>query len=148
MPRIAITKDVDAQAADVWALLEDFADISWIPVAGHVEIDGAGIGMRRSIHGTGETPVVETLTLLEPERMRIGYTIADNPLPVSRFDALVTVRPAPSGSPTGSEITWEVDYDPAGPTDSDAVAAREAVEAVYGLMAQWLADGAAHRDPS
>ncbi len=144
MPRIAITKDVDAHADDVWSLLADFFDLSWIPVAGRVEVDGSGIGMRRSIHGTGDKPVVETLTLLEPAEKRIGYTIADNPLPVSRFEALVTVR----SSPSGSTITWEVDYDPAGPTDSDAQAAREAVESVYGLMAQWLADGAGQRNPS
>ncbi len=139
MPRIVITKEVDAPAPAVWALLADFADVSWIPVAGRVDVDGAGIGMSRSIHGSGDRPVIETLTHLDQDRMLLGYSIADNPLPVSRFDALVSVRPADAGA----SITWEVDYDPADPTESDA--ARDAVEAVYEMMAGWLADATAAR---
>lgn len=142
MPRIAITKEVDASAAAVWTLLADFADVSWIPVAGQVDVVGEGIGMSRSIHGSGERPVVETLTHLDPERREIGYRIVDNPLPVSRFEALVTVQSRPG---PGSEVTWNVDYEPSGSTDADAQATRQAIEAVYGMMAGWLADAAATR---
>lgn len=142
MPQIAITREVDASAAEVWAVLADFADVSWIPVAGRVDIAGEGIGMSRSIHGSGEKPVVETLTRLDPERRELGYRIADNPLPVSRFEALVSVGRGPG---SGSEVTWNVDYEPSGSTDADAHAARQAIEAVYGMMAGWLADAAATR---
>jgi hypothetical protein len=141
MPRIAIVKEVDAPATSVWALLADFADVSWIPVAERVEVAGEGIGMSRSIYGAGDRPAVETLTLLDDDRMRLGYSIADIPLPVSRFAALVSVAPAESGS----AITFDVDYDPLGPTEADADAARQAVEAVYGMIAGWLADAAVAR---
>ena len=142
MPRIAITKEVDASAAAVWTLLADFADVSWIPVAGQVDVVGEGIGMSRSIHGSSGRPVVETLTHLDPERRELGYRIADNPLPVNRFEALVTVQSRPG---PGSEVTWNVDYEPSGSTDADAQATRQAIEAVYGMMAGWLADAAAAR---
>lgn len=142
MPRIAITKEVDASAAAVWTLLADFADVSWIPVAGQVDVVGEGIGMSRSIHGSSGRPVVETLTHLDPERRELGYRIADNPLPVNRFEALVTVQSLPG---PGSEVTWNVDYEPSGSTDADAQATRQAIEAVYGMMAGWLADAAATR---
>lgn len=139
MPRIAIAKRVDAPASRVWALLADFADVSWIPVTGRVDVTGDGIGMRRSIYGPSGNPVVETLTHLDHDRMELGYSIADNPLPVSRFEALVTVHPAEDGA----DITWDVDYEPVGSAERDADAARDAIEAVYGMMAGWLADGAA-----
>ncbi|MDG4669115.1 SRPBCC family protein [Mycobacterium sp. 236(2023)] len=142
MPRIAIVKEVDAPAAAVWALLADFADVSWIPVAKRVEIAGEGIGMSRSIYGGGDIPAVETLTLLDHHQMRLGYSIADVPLPVSRFEALVSVAPVESSA----AITFDVDYDPLGPNEVDADAAAEAVEAVYGMIAGWLADAATVRE--
>ncbi|WP_068180158.1 SRPBCC family protein [Mycobacterium sp. UM_CSW] len=138
---IAVTKEVAAPAAAVWELLADFGDISWMPVGDRVDVDGDGIGMSRSIHGAGDKPIVETLTHLDPDRMELGYAISDNPLPVSRFEAIVAVRPVEAGS----SIIWNVDYDPLGPSESDAEAARQAVEAVYGMMAGWLADAAANR---
>lgn len=143
MPQLVITKQVDAIPATVWAILADFADVNWIPVAGLVEIEGEGIGMRRLIHGGGAKPVAETLTSLNPDRMELGYSIADNPLPVTRFDALVSVRPAGDAATT---LTWNVDYDPAGTTEADQTAAREAIEAVYGMMAGWLADASSTRE--
>lgn len=143
MPRIAVVKGVDAPAGTVWELLSDFADISWIPVIEDVEIDGEGLGMTRKIDGSGDQPILETLTHRDDERMKLAYSIAHSPLPVTRFEALVTVRPAASGS--GADITWEVDYDPQDSDEAAAAAAREAIEAVYGMMAGWLADAAAQR---
>ncbi len=143
MPRIVVVKGVEAPAVAAWELLADFADVSWIPVIGDVEIDGDGIGMTRRINASSDQPILETLTHLDEERMELGYSIAHNPLPVSRFEALVTVRPAAGGS--GSDITWNVDYDPDGSDEAAAVAAREAIEAVYGMMAGWLADAATQR---
>lgn len=168
MPRIAVVKGVDAPAGTVWELVSDFADVSWIPVIDDVDVDGEGLGMTRTIHGSGDQPILETLTHRDDEQMELGYSITNSPLPVTRFEALVTVRPAPDG--TGSDITWDVDYDPqgsdpqasatqdSGPQDSGtqdggtqdsdeaaAVAARESIEAVYGMMAGWLADAATQR---
>ncbi len=141
MVRIAVTKEVAAPASAVWEVLADFGNISWIPVGDRVDVDGHGIGMSRSIHGTGDKPIVETLTQLDQERMELGYSISNNPLPVSRFEAIVTVQPAAAGS----TIVWNVDYDPISPSEADVEAASQAVEAVYGMMAGWLADAAANR---
>lgn len=153
MPRIAVVKGVDAPAGTVWELLSDFADVSWIPVIEDVAVDGDGLGMTRTIHGSGDQPILETLTHRDDEQMELGYSITNSPFPVTRFEALVTVRPAADG--TGADITWHVDYDPQGsdpqdsdPQDSDAtaaVSARESIEAVYAMMTGWLADAATQR---
>lgn len=148
MPRIAVVKRVDAPAETVWELLRDFADVSWIPVIDGAEIDGQGLGMTRTIAGSGDRPILETLTHRDDERMELGYSIMHSPLPVNRFEALVTVGPA--AGRTGADITWEVDYDPQTgdpqtSTEAAAAAARDAIEAVYGMMAGWLADAATQR---
>lgn len=141
MPHIAVVKEVGAPAWRIWELLADFADVSWIPVAGQVDIDGDGVGMRRSIHGTGDQPVVETLTHVDNRRWEIGYTVAGSPLPVDRFEALVTVQEGEH--PHDAVLAWHVDFDPQGPQE----AAQEAIEAVYTMMAGWLADAAMRDRP-
>ncbi|BBW99573.1 hypothetical protein BST36_28155 [Mycolicibacterium moriokaense] len=141
MARIAVAKEVAAPASAVWEVLADFGDIGWIPVGDRVDVDGDGIGMSRSIHGAADKPIVETLTHLDPDRMELGYSISNNPLPVSRFEATVTVRPATGGS----TIVWNVDYDPLSSSESDAETASRAVESVYAMMASWLGDAAANR---
>ncbi len=143
MPQLVITKHIDAMPTTVWAIVADFGDVDWIPVAASVEVEGEGIGMRRLIHGSGPVPVAETMTSLNPDRMELGYSITDNPLPVSRFDAVISVRPAGVG---GTTVTWDVDYDPAGTAEADQAAAHEAIEDVYGMMAGWLADASSTRE--
>lgn len=143
MAHLVITKHIDAAPATVWAIVADFGDVDWIPITGDVEVEGEGVGMRRLIHGGGSTPVAETMTTLNPDRMELGYSIADNPLPVNRFDAVVSVRPA---GDTATTVTWDVDYDPVGTDQRDQTAAQEAIEAVYGMMAGWLADASSTRE--
>ncbi|UXA19257.1 SRPBCC family protein [Mycobacterium sp. SMC-4] len=141
MPHIAVAKEVGAPAWRIWELLSDFADVSWIPVTTQVDTDGEGIGMRRFIHGSGDQPVVETLTHVRAQRREIGYTVAGSPLPVSRFEAVVNVEEGEH--PHDSVLTWHVDYDPCGPQEE----AEEAIRTVYTLMAGWLADAAAQDRP-
>jgi hypothetical protein len=134
---MTVSKDVAAAPEAVWALLADFGDVDWIPVAGKVEIEGNGPGMRRKIYGGGGVPTIETLVWVEPARKRLGYEITNNPLPVTRFEAVVFVQDA-SGTDKGCRVGWEVDYDPSG----DDASARESIELVYGMMAGWLEDAA------
>ena len=90
--------------------------------------------MRRIIHGSGGTPVVETLIWIKPDQNALAYAIADSPLPVSRFQAVVTVTD--NGGPEGgSTATWDIDYEPVG----DDASARGAIDLIYGTMAGWLA---------
>jgi len=137
MPTLTVSKDVSAGAEAVWALLADFADVRWIPVINDVEIEGEGPGMSRTIRGSTEgEPTVETLLWIRPEQRQISYRITGSPLPVNRFEAVVSVTEAEAG---GCRVAWEVDYEP---SVGDA-SARESIELVYGMMADWLAAAAA-----
>ena len=134
---MTVRKDIAASVETVWALLADFGDVKWIPVAGDVEVEGSGPGMRRKIRGSGATPVIETLRWIEPAQRRLAYEITNNPLPVDRFETVVSVTDSPH-SPDKCQIGWEIDYEPSG----DDASARESIEAVYGMMADWLVEAA------
>lgn len=144
MPTLDVSKRLTASVDTVWAVLADFGNVGWIPGSGDVEVDGQGPGMRRRIKGSGDTPIVETLRWIKPETRSLAYEIADNPLPVSRFAAVASVSPASDTDPSGgSTVLWKIEYEP----DGDDAAAREAIEAVYGMMAGWIDDYAASRQP-
>jgi hypothetical protein len=136
MPTITVSKQVVASPDTLWAILADFGNVDWIPGAGDVRVEGEGPGMRRTISGSGDVPIVETLLWINPEERALSYEISNNPLPVSRFVAVATVSGV--DSTCESAVAWEIDYEPAG----DDAAARGAIEAVYGLMAGWLEDAA------
>jgi hypothetical protein len=136
MPKFTVRRQIAAPAEAVWAILADFGDVAWIPVAGEVQVEGTGPGMRRTIHGTGETPVIETLEWLRPEDKALAYEIENNPLPVGRFQAVATVSDSTGPS---SAVTWDIDYELLG----DDETARGGIELIYDAMAGWLEDAAA-----
>lgn len=131
-----VSKRLKAPAEAVWAVLADFGKVEWIPGVGEVEVDGDGPGMCRRIGGSGATPVVETLLWMKPESRSLAYEITDNPLPVRKFVAVATVSEAVEDVSQRSTVAWEIDYEP----DGDDTAAREAIDAVYGMMADWIDD--------
>lgn len=139
MPTTSYTEPVAAPAAAVWAILADFSDVSWIPLAQGCTVEGSGPGMRRLIGGGGDgPPIVEELVGLDADRRELRYRIAENnPLPVVQQDVVATVRE----DGDTSTVTWEVEY--AVPEDGgDERAAVEAMGSVYTLMAGWLGDAA------
>ncbi|QLL08899.1 SRPBCC family protein [Mycobacterium vicinigordonae] len=134
---MSVSKRLESSAASVWAVLADFGSVEWIPGLKEVQVEGRGPGMCRRIKGSGDTPIVETLLWIKPEARTLAYEITDNPLPVSRFVAVASVSESGIGDPSGgSTVVWEIDYEP----DGDDAVAREAIEAVYGMMADWIDD--------
>lgn len=132
MASITVTREIGGDPAVVWALLADFGDVSWIPLAEGVVVEGSGPGMRRTIQGPEGPPVVERLIAIESGRRTLTYSIDENnPLPVQSYEA--TVRVSSAGA-AGSAIIWDVSFEPRG----DVAAAQEAITAIYGLMATWL----------
>ncbi|WP_299577197.1 SRPBCC family protein [uncultured Williamsia sp.] len=131
MPTHTVSVSIPTPAETVWSTLADFADVSWIPLAGDVRVEGSGPGMQRFIGGSGSTPVVETLTALEPDRRTISYDVANNPLGCERFHVTATVA-----GDVDTTATFVVDFS-ATADDEKAVAD---VEAIYSMIAGWLAD--------
>lgn len=139
MPTLIVSKQVTVSPDALWAVLADFGDVAWIPGSPVVDVDGDGPGMKRTIQGGSGQPVAETLLWIKPADRALSYEIANSPLPVTKFVAVVTVTLANGADPgAGATITWNVEYEP----DGDDTAARAAIEGVYGMMADWLQDAA------
>lgn len=139
MPTLIVSKQLAASPDALWAVLADFGDVAWIPGSPPVDVDGDGPGMKRRIRGGDGQSIVETLLWIKPDDRALSYEITNNPLPVSKFVAVVRVTMADGADPgAGASITWEVEYEP----DGDDDAARAAIEGVYGMMADWLQDAA------
>jgi hypothetical protein len=138
MPTLSVTKHIDAPAQVVWALLADFGDVGWIPIAGDVRVEGEGPGMRRTISGSGDNAVIETLSWIKPEQRVLAYGITNNPFPPTSFQSVATVNDAGIEG-HGATVTWEVDYEPVDDDDG----ARAGLGMIYTLMAEWL-QAAAH----
>jgi hypothetical protein len=136
MSTVTVERKVAAPASDVWAVLCRFGDISWIPVAGKVEVEGEGPGMRRHIHGSGDgDPVVERLVACDEGARTLDYAIdANNPLPVTDYRG--NARVDESGD--GSTIVWSATFEPVG----DEAEATGVVEIMLATLAGWLADAA------
>lgn len=133
MGHCTVTRRVAADATRVWAKLRAFDDVSWIPGAGTVDVEGEGPGMRRHI-AAGGSRIVERLVSIDDGTRTLVYSIDENnPLPVTRYEAVATVEQ----DTDGSTITWAVDFDA-----DDEHAATEGIEAIYDLMAGWLEDAA------
>lgn len=136
MGTVTVEHSVAAPASDVWAVLRRFGDIGWIPVAGKVEVEGEGPGMRRMIRGSGEgDPVVERLVAVDEEARTIDYAIdANNPLPVADYRGRTRI----DEDGPGSTIVWSATFDPVG-DDAEATAV---VELMLTTLAGWLGDAA------
>jgi len=142
MPTFRVTKRLAAPPDAVWDVLADFGNVDWIPGPSDVRVEGEGPGMRRFIAASSEKPVIETLIWIKPDERALSYEIANNPMPVSRFVAVNTVSESADAAGE-STVIWDIDYEPIG----DDAAARDAMEAVYGLMAGWVQDFVKAREP-
>ncbi len=130
---ITVERDIAADIETVWAILENFGDLSWIPGADNVEVIGEGIGMMRRILMPDLPPIEETLQSLNAKEKTLSYTIPMNEIiPFDRYTADVTL------STTGTNIThvdWHCSFDTGEMPEADA---RALIEGNYAMILDGL----------
>ncbi len=108
MTEIVRTRDIDAPAGRVWAVLADFASIAaWAPNVDHsctMKVQTIGLGAVRRVQ-TGRLTLLETVTTWEPGRV-LAYRITGLP-PVG--DVSNEWRLAPAGTSTRVRLTTRVE---------------------------------------
>ena len=135
MVEVHVARDLDFPAETVWALLEDFGDISWAPGIDRIEVIGEGISMIRRLHMQGMDPIDEKLSFLEPENMAFGYSIPQGiPMPVSDYSANAKVTALDAGR---CHVDWYGRAKPEGASDEDAAAM---IRGAYEMLLQWIAE--------
>jgi hypothetical protein len=132
MAEVTVIQDLDRDASEVWGLLAKFGDVGWIQMADNVTVEGDGVGMRRFIPMGDGAPIIETLDAIDPERRTLTYSIENNPLPTSQYQAVCSV----TGDGDGTRVQWVVTFEPIG--EADEVSGM--IESVYVMMAGWIAD--------
>jgi hypothetical protein len=137
MIEVLVRRDCDLSAEVVYELLADFGNTSWMKGVAKTEVDGDGVGMVRNIYpDPNASPVREMMTERDDLARKVAYTITEgNPLPVDDYSAYVRV----SESGTGCQIEWAGSFAAKG---ADEATAKQAVEGMYGVLIDWLIEGA------
>lgn len=134
--KVVVTKEITAPPEKVWALVQEFQDMSWHPAVVKTEGDGGNTpdATRTLTLGNGGQ-IQEKLEKYDAANRSLFYRIVEVDvavLPVTNYSAWITVKPTEEGS----EITWKGAFyrgypnnDP--PPELNDKAAVDAVTGVY-----------------
>ena len=132
MASVSLTRELEQPVDEVWALVSDFGNISWMPAGTKCRLEGEGPGMIRHIDA-GAMTLAETLESVDEATRTLVYTIpGEVPFPATDYRSTMVVREKGSGS----ELEWSCTYEPVG----DPEAAQAAMEGLYGTLMGWVAD--------
>jgi carbon monoxide dehydrogenase subunit G len=95
---------IDRPADDVWAVIGNFGELTWMPGVETCELDGDD-----RILGMFGMRIVERQLARDEEDRTLTYGIVDGDMKPEVHRATITVMPAGSGS----FVTWDVETDDA-----------------------------------
>jgi len=105
---ILIEETLAVGTDNVWALVENFADLSWYPPAEKVEKVGDGIGQIRRIHMAGmDQPIDEKLESLDAAKREISYSIPG--MPMQDYRVVVQLNEN-SSNPGHCDVRWHATF--------------------------------------
>jgi len=132
MGKATVKESIAAPADELWKLVADFGNTSWMPGGGgSVEVEGSGPGMARII-SAGDRKIREVLESCDGAARTLVYTIPEGvPFPVENYRSTMIV----TGDDTASELEWSCTFEPAGITEAEAQAM---IEGMYGTMVGWV----------
>lgn len=103
--------DVPADAAQVWAVVGNFARFDrFIPALSHIEMTGEGVSSLRKKFFKDGNLVVEQLNSRDDQARHMTWTTLYNTLGVANLWAAMSVEPLYAGK---SRATWTIIADPA-----------------------------------
>ncbi|KQT85376.1 hypothetical protein ASG48_09060 [Aurantimonas sp. Leaf443] len=106
------TVEINATPDKVWAVLGNYADMSWHPrIAMTDATKGSEVGSVRTLGFKAGGMMEEELSKIDPAKMSlatfIGHTDV-NVLPATNYSSNVTVKPSADGTKT--EVTWRAAF--------------------------------------
>ena len=135
MVELTVIRNISASVDAVWAVLDDYGNLSWIPGADNVEVIGEGVGMTRRLHMPGlDSPIDETLIAKDIAAKTFSYTIPKNAvIPFDDYNATVSV----TGDTGSATVNWYCCFDQGDVPEADA---KSMIEGSYSMMLDALAD--------
>lgn len=133
----SVTKTLKAPTDDLWRLVADFGDCSWMPAGTPVELEGEGEGMVRVMGGV----IREKLEACDAGKRTLRYSIADEGAPFPCTGYLATMVVEDDGD--GSRLTWSCEATPREGTSEAELSGT--ISGMYELMIGWISDKLASR---
>jgi hypothetical protein len=116
MATTQVIRTLDTTTDALWRCVRAFGDLSWALGDMKVEVRGEGVGQVRIIdrpHGK----ICEQLTSLDDDARSLTYIVpAGNPVPVTDYEARMTV----SDDGGKGRLTWSCVFEPDGVTEEEA----------------------------
>ncbi len=132
MVEVKLTREIAASSDAVWAVLEDFGNLSWIGMADSVEVIGEGIGQIRRINMEGMDPIDEKLESMDVGAKTLSYSIVKNQvIPFEDYLAKVRVE----GVGDSATVYWTSTFDEC---DMPAADAQALIEGSYNMLLDGL----------
>lgn len=114
-----------------WKMVGNFKDLGWHPAVDATQISVAGGSERQAIRTLrlkdGGT-IVEQLCAQDDDRMSQRYAMLESPLPVTDYEATITVNPDGAGS---SQVIWQARFRRKEETASDDASVAEIVRGIF-----------------
>lgn len=142
--KVVIKQEINAPAAEVWAVIGDFYDMSWHPAVHATTGDGSlepDKSQRVLVLGEeGGPEVLETLYKWRPEKMSYSYFITEvdvEVIPVTNYSAHLTVKAVDDNTST---VEWKGGFYRGFPNNEppEHLNDEAAVAAVTGIYTQGL----------
>lgn len=112
--KVRIEQEIAAPAAEVWAVIGDFYDMTWHPAVFATEGDGSLVVDESqrvlTLGEEGGPTVLETLYKWKPEKMSYSYFITEvdvEVFPVTNYSSHLTVKAVDD---THSMVTWKAGF--------------------------------------
>ena len=113
--------EIDAPAADVWALIEDFGAIDrFSPMVVSCRTEGsAGVGQRRILDLDNGTVTISRLEAIDPGVRTLTYRILETKLPLGDYTSTMVVHEC---GPLRCRVDWTSHFRPKDATLAEAKA--------------------------
>ncbi len=135
MIEVRIEREYAFGIQDVWGVIADFGNVSWVPGVEKVDLEGEGVGMIRHLTVPVFPPLHERLDAIDQEKKVLVYSIpAVEYICVKNYTARAEVVDL---GPGRCRVLWSCTAEAEGAPEDEA---REKTRAFYEAMLGWIAD--------
>ncbi len=135
MVEYRMERELAIAADQLWAMLANFGDISWIPGLEKVELEGEGVGMIRHVSAPGLPQLHERMDAIDHETMTLDYSVpAVAYLQVVDYTARAQVTPLAEGR---CRVAWSCKSRADGIDEAQATAN---TAGFYEMIMSWIED--------
>jgi hypothetical protein len=132
---VEIERDYEFGADDVWAVIADFGDVSWVPGIEKVDLEGEGVGMIRHLTVPVFPQLHERLDAIDHQEKVLEYSIpAVEYIRVKNYCARAKVIDL---GPRRCRVLWSCRAEADGAPENEA---RAKTRDFYEAMLGWICD--------